>query len=169
MKDTSLILEFLKTVINSWPLALVLLVSLFKLDIRNIIQQLTTVSISIGGVDITLNMKDIKITAQKLLAAMEHTLKQDERDCFSKIVKGVREKNKLSVVDIFVNFERDKDNKPMNKETADAIPALRALRGFGLIRPKNGGTWQTDSLIEITEFGDFVVDHEQLKKLLIMN
>ncbi|MEJ2307857.1 MAG: hypothetical protein P8Z78_00910 [Gammaproteobacteria bacterium] len=60
---------------------------------------------------------------------------------------------KLRVNELIVGFDRN------NKEH---IGALRALRGLGLIEPKGGGSWEGDSVIEVTKFGSVFVSYLKL-------
>jgi hypothetical protein len=39
---------------------------------------------------------------------------------------------------------------------------LRALRGVYYIRPRGGGLWGPDSIVEVTHFGKIVAQHKRI-------
>lgn len=162
--------EVLKTAFQPWPLAILLLLLVFYRDIKRILgeMKIARIEISAAGIAMNLSADDIKSTTGPLLQVMADTLKPDEKIYFSRIVAGKR--RALTVCDLFKKpLERDKITKnPIGEPSISMLTTLRALRGFGLIQPKRNknAPWESDSEIEVTDFGHFVSTHPELKKLL---
>lgn len=57
------------------------------------------------------------------------------------------------VGDTIPNFDRAKKEWAESNEGKEMLGMLRALKGIGFIEPLNGGQWQKDSKIVITEIG----------------
>ncbi|MBW2149762.1 MAG: hypothetical protein JRI22_22445 [Deltaproteobacteria bacterium] len=82
----------------------------------------------------------------------KNIIKPWQKELFEKILKS---ETKLRVRELMPNFNRNDDKH---------IGALRALRGLGLIEPQYGGSWEAESVIEITSFGKIFVDHLKMKE-----
>jgi len=162
--------ELVKTVMQSWPLAIVFLLLVFYRDIRPILAniRIDKVQLSVGGITINLSAEDIKNITVPLLEAMADTLKRDDRIYFRRIIS--EKKPALTVYKLFKkHLKRDKEtHHAIGEPSLRMLTTLRSLRGFGLILPKKNEDerWEDDSEIEVTRFGRFVSNHPELKKLI---
>ncbi|MCI5211345.1 MAG: hypothetical protein D3910_21750 [Candidatus Electrothrix sp. ATG2] len=57
------------------------------------------------------------------------------------------------VIDAIPSFNCESNEWCQSKEGKEVIGMLRALRGLGLIQPREGGKWENKKHIEITKFG----------------
>jgi len=162
-------IEIIQSIIGSWPLAFVVVTVIFVKDLKKLIKKITIFTISVAGTEITLDTSDINRTASSLLIAMYNALKDEQLQIFFKILSTTQKGKKAIVGQVFgKELKRDENNKPVGEESEKILTTLRALRGFGLIRPVEGkrARWNNDSEIIVTSFGKFVSEHEQLKQLL---
>ena len=162
--------HLLIAVFQSWPLVILLILVVFYRDIKKLLEKIkiTAVEMSLTDFKVKLSAEDIKNTTEPLLQAMADTLKRDDKIYFSRIV--AEKQRTLTVYDLFnKRLKRVKEtHDPIGKVSTRMLTTLRALRGFGLIQPKQNkdARWEDESEIEVTSFGHFVSSHPELKKLL---
>jgi hypothetical protein len=153
--------EIVIALIQSTPVALVLLAFIFSKDLRVLMRNGSIHSVSIAGNSIQLDYADTKKTINYFINAMNEVIKIDEWNKFSKIVSGVGNGNIVLVSSIFDEpYERE------NKNFKVMRGKLRALRGFGLIEPQIKGKWKNDSAISLTKFGKYFSKHKEFQKIL---
>ena len=144
-----------------WPLVILLIAFFLKRPISNVLKErklrLTlpndiSFSISSDVAEKTLTQLFIEfyLTYNRLLKPWHKAL-------FNKILAAKKE---LKVGELIEGF--DHSNK-------DHIGALRALRGLGLIEPRNGGSWSTQSVIEISSFGQIFVKYLNMREKSIQH
>lgn len=153
--------EIVIALIQSTPVALVILTLIFFKDLRVLMRNGSIHSVSIAGNSIQLDYADTKKTINYFIDSMNKVIKIDEWNKFSKIVSGVENGNIVLVSSIFNEpYERE------NKRFKDMRGKLRALRGFGLIEPQKKGKWENDSVISLTDFGKYISKHKEFQKIL---
>lgn len=162
-------IEIIKTFLTSWPLVILIITLLLIRDIKLLITRTAKIKVLIGGKEVLLDFNETNEVVSSMLYSMEKTLKKDRLQIFLAILEFTN--NKPTIKDIFgQELERDEEHEAIGK-SIPILTTLRALRGFDLIQPSEGNRarWEANSEIEITRFGKFVSENEQLKVLLEKN
>ena len=98
------------------------------------------------GIRISMNEKEtqnvLKDFLETFFDSYEKLLNNEQKSLFLKILN---ERKLLKVDEVILNYDRS---------NPEHIGRLRALRGLGLIKPHEGGSWTGDTHIEITQFGE---------------
>jgi len=173
--------ELTKAFLASWPLVILVIALIFLKDIKSLIAKIAKLKFVIAGKEVTLDFNVTNEIVKAMLYSMEKMLKGDRLQKFSEILEFTNEnKKKPRIKDIFgqeLIRPNNEDKEGNTKEGVDAIEkgdsveiltTLRAIRGLNLIQPAEGAgaSWGSNSEIEVTPFGKFVSEHEELKKLL---
>lgn len=159
-------------IIQSMPIAILLFVLIFFVEIKQLLKSITINSIMICGVELKLNTNEVKATAEYLFKAMNKSVQEKEWKIFSTIVSNSNSQNDNTVAGLLQwDFKRDEKGNPKNINTEENLKSLRALRGFGLIEPggqttENKPRWENESVIKLTAFGKYVSSNIQFKRVL---
>jgi len=86
---------------------------------------------------------------ESFLEVHNELLKEKHKHIYGALIKS---DFPLKVKDVLPEFDRD---------NADQIGSMRALRGIGLIRPRGGGSWDKNKYIELTMFGKQFAKHSK--------
>jgi hypothetical protein len=154
--------------IQSMPLALVLIAAVFYRDIRGLLSNIYVSSLTIAGLTLEVDSKTTKELAGFLVDAMNSSVTIEEWGVFSKIVASINDPKRSTISQILGwKLNRDEAGNVKDATTKKNLKMLRALRGFGLISPSNEkDRWRDDSVVVVTEFGKYVAKHPKLKRLI---
>jgi len=159
-------------IIQSMPLAVIIIVLIFAKDIKRLLQDMTIHSVTITGILLKLDNSDVKKTADYMHRAMDRLLKKEQWTVFSTILSSYDKSDPKIVTEVLAwNLVRENEGTGpgADDDSVEYLKTLRALRGIGLIRPEDNGTWNNESRIIVTEFGRYLANHDQYKKLLKIN
>jgi len=139
-----------------WPAIALACVVLFRKPINTILRERKIQLTLPNDISASITTETAKNTLTKLFTEFyviyNSLLRPADKEYFEKILNS---ETKLHVRELIEDFDRE------NKEH---IGVLRALRGLGLIQPKDGGSWKSESVIEVTSFGKIFVEHLKLNK-----
>ncbi len=155
-------------IVQSMPLAMIIIALVFLKDIKKLFAKASINSITISGMSLNLDSKSVKKLADFLTDAMNSNITCEEWRVFSKIAASIDDGNTNTAKEILGwDLLRNKNGVPEDEATKLNLKRLRALRGFGLIAPKQiKSHWDNNSNIVVTEFGMYVAKHPTLSKLI---
>lgn len=141
-----------------WPTVILILAVFLKKPISNVLKERKIRLTLPNDISLSISSDVAEKTLTQLFTEFYLTynrlLKPWHKYLFDKILAAKKE---LKVGELIQGF--DHENK-------DHIGALRALRGLGLIEPRNGGSWSEKSVIEITSFGQIFVKYLNMREKL---
>ena len=110
-------IELAKSVIQSWPLALLLFALIFKKNIKVLMERIGQISFMVGNKQINLDLNDSSKVAGNMLNAMDNMLKKDQLKTFSKILLFIKNGTTPTVGELFdKELTRDGDGNPIGGE-----------------------------------------------------
>jgi hypothetical protein len=149
--------EYLKLYIEAlkvmaWPVFGSIVLLLFKDVISNAVARSKEIIVKVAGNEIKFTALEASDALSSVFNAMDDVLtkhlKPEEKKLFLKVLSL---SEPPAVIQLFPEFERDTAEHKM----------LRALRGVYYIRPRGGGLWEQDSIVEVTNFGKIVAQHKR--------
>jgi hypothetical protein len=147
--------DLLKAV--AWPIVFAVLLLYFKDDISKLLQRSQQIAIKIPGIgEVSLTLQELS----SLIDGFNNVLSSQTTPAQKKLFWDIKDfPGKPVVGEVLVGFDRMTKDQEIDKKTKEYLTMLRALRGFGLIRPAEGLYWYTNTPIEVTDFGKLVVQY----------
>lgn len=139
-----------------WPMLGLFVVVILRKPISSVLRERKIKLTLPNNITATITTDVAEKTLTRLFTEFYFTYNKLMRPWHKKLFERIlASETKLHVDELISGFDRKNE---------EHIGALRALRGFGLIEPKYGGSWEAKSVIEVTSFGQVFVEYLRLKE-----
>ena len=125
----------------------IVFVAYFKRNIAAMLARATKIEFKLFGILIEAPAQEFLLMFERMYSKL---LQESHVEFYRKVV---RKKESPEVIEMIPDFNRQSEDWLESDRGKEVLGMLRALRGLGFIEPKEGGKWQSDKHIVITEFG----------------